>query len=1007
MNQPLYEAFVGSHFDPLFSSAAAFAGAEDSAALNVPALHAEARSGIMKVASNAARAVSDATTRILLIDGDAGFGKTHVLTSTLFKLARDGDVLPTAFQLSADIGEDEIVRRLLRATIRELEARHFRDANGSVPLRHLATSLIELADHDREAFDKAVADFDEEAAATEALKAAASIVRALERLGHAPPDDHLIAAILLTAERVGSGARQWLLGYSPAQIGPLVLPPFENESDYFDVILAISILGASIDAPLLLAFDQVEAALAAGSEVLVTRVVTQACQLAELSPSIGVVFAALSGTFPGTVLPRLHASIRDRIQLPPSQPIHLKAPDVAILRAVVDRRCEELVRRSGIKPHPNAGRIMVPTWLIEQHTGQSIRELFREIRDYRELCRALGRFADASEFSASRPAALTPSDDFDKLWENAKDRDIGAVAVLTDHERAKMFMELLRKIPAELAHVSRTEVSQTDSNKRATRIVEVTFFDNQDAPMEKWAIAFADEPNSQGQFRDQLHDFLDRHRDGQPAIIRRRPIPGVKEGRPRRERDLANLQAGPAIRRLFESDGRAAYAPDQDWARLRLALEFCRQRGDAVGFLEWRKERRFLLEAAVIGEMTQLLQPSQTPDDQRTPRSGSSSAMPATPARDPRDSATFFLGYAPDKRRILWDLDRTSKPLLPNFGLMVSGDPQQGKTQLVKALIAEAVGVGCPALIFDYAGDFVDSKEDAFATDNGINVVDLKSGLPFNPLRVPPRGAKGSQPIEHVFEVTGILRAALSLNEQQTAILRSAIEIAFRKLKVPLREWVDPNTTPAPSFADVIAAAKDEYDQADPLIQRVAPLLDDRLLPSDAEASGPFSDLLGQRTILNFDGLPRDNALKRALTELVLLHAQANMMRGETPRALRRLIVMDEAGRAAESDRLIALAREGHPYGVALVTMAQHADEVGTEVAASLATKVHFYNAEPRRRRRVVQSTYGTTSSRAARDLLSLLGGLREYDGILRSPQHAPFERLTIEPYDRRRGDDE
>ncbi|MEO1334182.1 MAG: hypothetical protein AAFV29_01005, partial [Myxococcota bacterium] len=200
MKQALFDAFVGSHFDPLFSSAAAFAGAEDAAALNVPALHAAARMAIRKVAANAARGLPDATTRILLIDGDAGFGKTHVLTSTLYKLARDGDVLPAAFQLSADIGENEVTLRLLRATIRELEAGHFRDANGRVPLQHLATGLMELADVDREKFDAAVAEFDEEAAAAEAVSAARQIVRAMDARGFTAPDDHLIAALLLTSE---------------------------------------------------------------------------------------------------------------------------------------------------------------------------------------------------------------------------------------------------------------------------------------------------------------------------------------------------------------------------------------------------------------------------------------------------------------------------------------------------------------------------------------------------------------------------------------------------------------------------------------------------------------------------------------------------------------------------------------------------------------------------------------------------------------------------------------
>ena len=1003
MNKQLFEAFVGSHFDPLFSSAAAFAGAEDSAALNVPTLHSAARSGIHKVAANAARALPDATARILLIDGDAGFGKTHVLTTTLFKLARDGDVLPAAFQLSADIGEREVTQRLLRATIRELEARHFPDKNGRVPLHHLTTGLLELTDYDRGAFDKAVADtdIDEHETAAEALKAARPIVHALRHRGFAPPDEHLIAALLLTAERVSSNARRWLLGYSGVQVGPLGLPPYDSDSDYFDVLHGISICAAAIDAPLVLAFDQVEAALAAGSEVLVTRIVTQACQLAELSPHTGIIFSALAGTFAGTVLPRLHASIRDRIRHPPSQPIHLKAPDLAVLRTVVDRRCEELVRRAGIEPDPDAGRIMVPTWLIEQHTGRSIRELFREIRDYREMSRAQGRFAEAAEFGAHPvPVPVDREDDFDKLWENAKDREVGSTVQLTDHERATLFVELVQKAADEIPHVSQATVRQSDTHRMATRVVEVAFWDQGSEPLETWRIAFTDEPNSQGQFRDQLDEFLSLSSEARPAIIRRRPIPGVKDGRPRR--DVLNLQAGPAIARLFEARGRAAYAPDQDWARLRLSLAFCRQRGDAPGFLKWRRERRFLLEAAAIGEMIRLVQPA-APVDKDDDDSVSNTNPPIyhrTPKADPRDSAQLLLGYAPDKKEINWSVNRTSKPALSNFGLLVTGDPGHGKTQLAKSTATQAVNLGCSSIVFDFRGDFADE----FATENGFRIIDLKGGLPFNPFRLPPRGSRGSQPIEHLFEIAGIMRAALSLTEQQTAMFRSSIEMAFRNLGVPLREWVDPGRTTAPAFSEIVPILKEEYGSAvDTLIYRFKSLLELELLPSDNKATLTFEELINQRLLFSFKDLPRDNGVKRALAELILLHAQANMLRGATPRAIRRLIVVDEAWRCADSDRLIAIAREGRAFGVGVIVLAQYADDLATELSANLATKLYFHNADPRRRKKIVQSVYGTTSSRVARDLNALLTALRKYDGIIRNPQYTPFEGISAEALIRRK----
>ncbi len=1002
MKQALFDAFVGYHFDPLFSSAAAFAGAEDSAALNVPTLHAAARSGIRKVAANAARGVPDATTRILLIDGDAGFGKTHVLTSTLYKLAKDGDVLPAAFQLSADIGEDEVTRRLLRATLRELESRHFPDANGRVPIGHLANGLLEMADYNRDSLDEAVADYDEGAAATEALAAAQVIVRALNVKGLAPPDEHLIAALLLTAERVASVARRWLLGYGGGRVGPLVLPSYDTESDYFDVLQGIAVCAAAVDAPLLLAFDQVEAALAAGSEVLVTRVVTQACQLAELSPSVGIVFSALAGTFPASVLPRLQASIRDRIRHPPSQPIHLKAPDIGVLRTVVDRRCEELARRSGVEPHATAGRIMVPTWLIEQHTGHTIRELFREIREYREVCRALGRFAEASDFSVGRPKVQAPSEDFDKLWENAKDRDAGTADQLTVHERAGLFAELLGKVPDEVAGVSKVLVEQTDVGRIATRVVHATFLDESAESIEEWKIAFTDEPNSQGQFRDQLDEFMALAGDALPAIIRRRPIPGVKEGQARRESELTKLQAGLAITRLFRAGGRAAYAPDQDWARLRLALQFCREREEASGFTEWRRGRRFLLEAAALGEMAELVQPSgrrgATGDG---PPEGLLGSRPVASV-DARDTARLFLGFAPDKKKVHWNLDITSRPVLPNFGMLVTGDPGPSKTEVIKAMLLEVLHLGCPVLVFDFAGRFDGRSGDDFASDHALTVLDLSKGLPLNPLRLPPSTTNGSQPIEHIFEVAGVIQAAQGLSDQQAAMLRSALELAYRNAGVPLRESVDPDTAPVPTMRDVLKVVEEEYERlSGALLERLEPL-EGLWGPPPTGRPLSFDDLVGSRLVFSFAGLPDNRATRRTLAELVLIQLQARLLRGDAPKALRRLLVVDEAWRLADSDRLINLTRKGMAFGVGLVLSSSSSDDLAAEMTGHLATKLHLYNTEGRLRRKVVQSTYGRTSSMAARDLLGLLGAFGPYDAILRNQQNTPFTRLAVEPYHQR-----
>jgi DNA helicase HerA-like ATPase len=370
---------------------------------------------------------------------------------------------------------------------------------------------------------------------------------------------------------------------------------------------------------------------------------------------------------------------------------------------------------------------------------------------------------------------------------------------------------------------------------------------------------------------------------------------------------------------------------------------------------------------------------------------------------DPRDRARVLIGQDSDGRPVHWTLDKDARPALPNFGLLVSGDAGQGKTQVIKAVIAEVARLGCPILVFDFKNDYADAPGDRFASDNGLVVVDLNDGLPFNPLKLPPQGPSGAQAIDHVYEVAGILSATLKLGDQQKALLRDALQAAFERLGVPLREWVDPEPTPAPALDDVVEIATElDERRAESLINRLGLLHGKRLLPSDPQARIRFDELLAGRVVLSFNALPNDDQLKRALAELVLIQLQGRMLRGDQPRALRRLLVFDEAWRAADSARLIQLAREGRAFGVGVVAGSQFADDLSPELTGNLATKLNLYNSDAGQRRKVVQATFGTTAGRDAAQMMEHLGRLERFQGVLANQQHVPYREVEVLPYYRR-----
>ena len=224
----------------------------------------------------------------------------------------------------------------------------------------------------------------------------------------------------------------------------------------------------------------------------------------------------------------------------------------------------------------------------------------------------------------------------------------------------------------------------------------------------------------------------------------------------------------------------------------------------------------------------------------------------------------------------------------------------------------------------------------------------MNDGLPFNPLQLPPHGASGSQAINHIFDIAGLLAATLGLGDRQKALLRHSLEAAYENLQVPLRDWVDPDITLAPSLGDIIERARaQDADLAAGLTDRLGLLHGKRLLPSSANARMRLGHLLKMRAILSFHNLPNDDQLKRALAELVLIQLQGHMLRGDQPRALRRLLVFDEAWRAADSKRLIQIAREGRAFGVGVVAGSQFADDLSNGLTGNLASKLTFITRMP------------------------------------------------------------
>ena len=1040
----VFDAFTGPNFNPVFSDTAVAPWAEHAAHVDLETHQSRTRQAIRDVVHGAAQNGAP-TQRIALIQGDAGLGKTHVIISELGKLSRDEAVYPAILQLAVQLAPEDISLWMLRTAIDELSKTHFKDSQNRSPLKRLADHLWTHAPPDRKAaYENALQDDDESQILALARTAAPTIRAGLSKRGVRREHEPIIVGLLLVADDASAAFPAWLRGGSrEVRMGEHILPPLMTEADRQRTLISLATIAAATGAPLILVFDQIEAVSRITDHGQLGKLFASAIQLVENGiVGTGIIFSALEATFERVKAGHLDGGFISRIERGVS-PVLLVRPDHEQLRGMLDKRAAYLMELSGYPEELKAGEMMAPPWLLSRLGDTLLRPALQAVRDYHEACKEAGRLLEEHEYAPPKaelisPDAMTseieppvPNVEFEKLWQDAIDADVGAVTNIPIAEKADLFEWLAKNAAMELPQIHAVGLDRfTVEGPTPTTTFDLQFKDSENATLERWKIGLVHAPNSQGQLRDQIATFLDNSYNAMPAMLRLGPqLPRIRaDGEP--VTSVAHVrgkngqpQAGEPLANLLEVGGRIAPTDQRDWIRLRLARQFVEARKDAKGFGEWRAQRRFLLTMAGLGTMTKLLNPkigavspkppeppqrssghptlasngayieqAQPPSEVHTASSAATDDLP--------DSADIHLGWGlANGQKVRWRLDRLASPPLPNFGLMVSGDAGQGKTQIIKAVVSDVASLDCPVLIFDFKNDYGDAG-DGFASKCGFEIIELNDGLPFNPLQLPPHGASGSQAIKHIFEVAGLLGTTLRLGDRQKALLRQALEAAYSALSVPLREWIDPNAVRAPSLNDVIERARsiDEASAAG-LIDRLGLLHGMRLLPSTAGARMRLADLLQMRAVLSFNALPNDDQLKKAIAELILIQLQGYMLRGDQPRALRKLLVFDEAWRAADSKRLIQITREGRAFGVGVVAGSQFADDLSTDLTGILASKLHLYNSDAGKRRKLVKSLLGTATGAQAQDLTRRLSALKQFEAVFTNQQYAPYVCLRLTPY--------
>lgn len=799
----------------------------------------------------------------------------------------------------------------------------------------------------------------------------------------------------------------------------------------------ISTAARAVDGAFVLAFDQLESFWSLANESLYVRAIEKAVNLVQEFPNISIVLASLRNVYE-ELHDKLVQSTRDRIRLSLA-PVYLKPPNRNQLRALFERR---MARVAALAEMEDSAPLMdlIPDWLVDGLVGARIREALSEFARFRAMALNLERLPEEAEFfDDAAPATPAPQSarDYAKAWQDHLDQHTAFDAPETDEARLDLLRWAANALAAELAPVQvRPEASTLKETQ--TMGLQLTFSGGETGQNEIRFLGICTAINRDYRLARQIESVRRHAGDARPVVVGKQRFPRSKSAQ----------VAGP-LEKLRAAGGIVVDFEPADWQMLSAAKDFVETHQSEGGFRAWRAETGFLLNriaplraiflptidisapapemepepnerghaapppevapvASVAEERPEALQPEAAEDLDQIAEGGASEE-PAEPVmteeavidfkkHEARAAASdrfqVFLGTSDAKTPIYWDPHHPDDRLL-NFGFLVTGDPGSGKTQTLRVLIDAMARADYPMCILDFKNDYAG---ESFAKPLGLSVYDVsRAGLPFNPLHPVP-GMQGEvQPIRHIHTIAEIFQRVFGLGTQQQARLKNALRQGFEDRGINLQHWYRAGEITAPGFGDIVEYLR-EHKESQTLLNRVDPLFDLGLFPSDDTAPMTFGDLLERKVVLDLHDLPNDE-IKAAIAELIIIQAHGHALRGEAPRVLRRLFVFDEAWRVKDSQRLQEMAREGRAFGIAIAIGTQFPVDIPDDLAGSLETQIFLSNSEARHQAATVRKLCSSTSTLEGQRVWQKAASLGQLQGFIRNQHYKPYRLMTVYPH--------
>jgi Cdc6-like AAA superfamily ATPase len=700
-------AFCSRSFPELFHAVAYANEIWRPDPFDVGSIHPAARETFQRIVGRVRAASRLPAGRILLLLGESGCGKTHLMRAFRNQVHSRGSGYCGYLQMTAFTGE--YGRYVLNNLIDSLDKPYNEARSDTTGLMRLSNALAESGAGgppegldrlregglDQASLDGLVADLADRIILDDRFQAIdVYLVQALLYLQ--ANDPRIKARILkyLRCEDLTEHDRRLLGGIVPCTYSDAPQRLIERLGQ---------LMWAVEEVPLILCVDQLEDVFdLEEAAVKFRRAMATLCDLVSRLRSAIVVIACLED-FYSELKQLLTRPIKDRVESDPP-PVDLATPcDRDQVEQLIAQRLKFLYEALEVPFRADQPTYPIPEAMIDQLVGLRARDVLGQVHIYREKCVAKGKMA-ASPFDGNGPVDGARGleqrvSEIEQAWNEI--RSTAEIVVPIDEaELAGILSEAIVSCSDELESGERFEA---EADRRFVPVER----QSGDEVVERNLVGICNRGAQAGALSRQIDEVVKRAGEHTPVIVRSTAFPSTPKA--------AVVQQ---LGKLIAGGGRRAVVEDSDWRTMMALAQFSlgRRAGGDPGFAAWLRRTRPLTSLASLRAILGL-------DRREEPRAGSTGGgpehgiAPGEKAEDERPVPPAAATRTPEPaaasahRLVVGRTgDRRGEPVEIEPGELTRhaaflGAPGSGKTTAALGILEQLLVGGVPAILVDRKGD--------------------------------------------------------------------------------------------------------------------------------------------------------------------------------------------------------------------------------------------------------------------------------------------------------------